>query len=257
MSTDLNREQMESAEEGNIKRVLTALENPELEWRTLDGVSKETQLPADEVKEILRKLILSEKVIRSTAKGRAVYATRDYYNIRRKYKGNDAEKAFLARTDQAIHQLSEADPKEIQKIAASQTELLQGSYLLALEQAKQGFRWALFAALVGLVFFLGAIAFLLTLQSQGLAVVNVICGVMIEGISGLNFYLYGQTTSQLAHYHRQLDQTQRFLLANSVCESLEGESRQKARSDLVSLIATFGVEQSPPFAPGYQRSEKR
>lgn len=58
MITDLNREQMDNAEEEKIKRVLNALENPELEWRTLAGVSKETQLPADEVKEILKKLLL-------------------------------------------------------------------------------------------------------------------------------------------------------------------------------------------------------
>jgi len=254
MSTNFNHEQMDDAEEDKTQRVINALENPKFEWRTIAGVSKETQLPPSEVEEILSKL--GKKIMKSTAKGRSVYTTRDYYT-RRKYKGNAAEQVFIDRTDQAINQLSEADPKEIQKITALQTVVLREYYLLALEQAKQSFRWALIAAIVGLVFFLGAIAFLLTIQSQSLAIVNVICGAMVEAISGINFYLYGQTSKQLAHYHRQLDQTQRFLLANSVCESLEGESRQKARSDLVSLIATFGVEQPQTTAPGKQRNEKR
>jgi hypothetical protein len=126
-----------------------------------------------------------------------------------------------------------------------------------LHSHKQSFRWAQIAAIVGLGFFLGAIAFLLLTQSQSLAIVNVICGAIVEGISGLNFYLYGQTTKQLAHYHRQLDQTQRFLLANSVCEALDGESRQKSRSDLVRLIVTFGTDQAFITTSDEQRSESQ
>ncbi len=43
----------------------------------------------------------------------------------------------------------------------------------------------------------------------------------------------------MAKFHEQLTITQRFLLANSVCESLESESKQTTRSALVKVIATI------------------
>ncbi len=248
MSADLDRVRANETEEDKTKWVINALESPKYTWRTLEAVGRELGLPLSEVQEIMSKL--GRQVIKSSVpapRGRDLYTTRKHYNEKNYGKKDAGLEVFITRTDQAIDQLSEAKPGEIQKIAAPQIELIREYHLLALKQANQSFRWALIAAAVGVGFFLGAIGFLLTTQPQGLAIVSVISGAIVEGISGLNFYLYGQATKQLAHYHRQLDQTQRFLLANSVCESLEGESRQKARSDLVSMIVTFGVEQLYTF----------
>jgi hypothetical protein len=125
----------------------------------------------------------------------------------------------------------------VQEIAACQIGLLHSYYHTVLEQAKQSFRWALIAAGAGFAFLLAAVGFLLGQASVEVAVISTIAGVVVEVISGLNFYLYGQTTKQLAGYHLRLDQTQRFLLANSICEALEGDERQKARANLVKLIA--------------------
>ncbi len=41
----------------------------------------------------------------------------------------------------------------------------------------------------------------------------------------------------MAEFQERLDRTQRFLLANSICEALEGDAKQKARSELVEVIA--------------------
>jgi len=255
MSTNFNHKPANEAEEARINQVIMALENPNYDWRTIEGVSKETHLSLKEVQEILRKL--GRQVIQSSIpdkRGRPLYTTREHYQRR---KLGNPEVVANRTINRAINQLSEVQPEDILKIAGVEIQSLKGYYDLALGQAKQSFRWALIAAGVGLIFFLGAIAFLLITQSQSIAIVNVVCGVIIEGISGLNFYLYGQTTKQLAYYHRQLDQTQRFLLANSICEALEGESRQKARSDLITLIITFGVVQAPIFTSEEQRREKQ
>jgi hypothetical protein len=133
--------------------------------------------------------------------------------------------------------LAQAKPDDILTIAGTQTDILTGYYTAVLAQANQSFRWALVVALVGLAFFLGAVAFLLTRQDQSAATVSVIGGALVEVISGVMFYLYGKTTAQLADYQQRLAQTQRFLLANAICESLEGEEKQKARSSLVHTIA--------------------
>ena len=143
-----------------------------------------------------------------------------------------------------IERISETDPGDVQKIAASQIELLTSYYDAVLAQAKHSFRWALIAAAIGLVFFLGAVGFLLKDLPGNVALISTIAGVVVETISGLNFFLYGRTTKQLAHYHNNLDRTQRFLLANSMCESLEGDERNRVRTELIRIIA--GIREEMP-----------
>jgi hypothetical protein len=145
---------------------------------------------------------------------------------------------------QIIRQIYEAKPGDVQKIAASQIGLLDSYYKAVLAQASTSFTWALIAAGIGLLFFLGAIAFMLSAQTQSVALISGLGDTIIEVISGINFVLYGKTTAQLADFHQRLDQTQRFLLANSICESLEGEAKQKSLAELITTIATFGLEQA-------------
>jgi len=141
-----------------------------------------------------------------------------------------------------LDSLSQADPSDIQKIAASQIELLNSYYNTSLYQAKLSFRWALIAAGVGLAFLLSSLAFTLTAQSPLTSTIAAIGGVVAEFVSGVNFWLYGKTLRQLNHFHERLDQLQRFLLANSICESLEREIKQKARYNLVATIANFTTD---------------
>jgi hypothetical protein len=136
----------------------------------------------------------------------------------------------------SVERISRADPANVQEIAASQIQLLGNYYDLVLGQARRSFRWALIAAGVGLAFFLGAVAFLV-LRYQDISKISIISGALIEVISAINFYLYGRTSAQLAEFHTRLGSTQRFLLANSLAESLEGEHKQRAREELIRRIA--------------------
>ena len=134
-------------------------------------------------------------------------------------------------------QLADTHPGDVQRIAASQIDLLTNYYNTVLQQATMSFRSALIAAGVGLSFFIGAIVFLLVTQSQAIAAISVISGALVEVIAGINFYLYNKTTVQLSNFHQHLDQTQRFLLANSMCEAIEGETKQTTRASIVNTIA--------------------
>lgn len=145
---------------------------------------------------------------------------------------------------QTLENLAEIRPDEVQKIAASQIIILSSYYIEALKQAKKSFNWGLVAAGVGLFFFLGAIGVLLLDKSQSIATISAVSGAVVEFISAINFYLYGTTTKQLSDFHERLDRTQRFLLANSICESIEGDERQKARAQLVQAIATTSESKS-------------
>jgi len=139
----------------------------------------------------------------------------------------------------ALERLSEIEPGNVQQVVASQIELMNVYHDVVLEQARRSFIWALVAAGVGLLFFIVAIGVSImkgpTYQSA--TFVSVIGGVLTEFISAINFMLYGKTANQMAEFQQRLDQTQRFLLANSICEGLEGDAKQEARSHLVKVIS--------------------
>jgi hypothetical protein len=101
----------------------------------------------------------------------------------------DVASVLGAAASDSINRLAEANPGDILKVAATQIALLASYYKAVLDQAKMSFRWALIAAGIGLVFFLGAVLFLLTRGSEAIATVGVISGALIEVIAGINFYL--------------------------------------------------------------------
>jgi hypothetical protein len=147
-----------------------------------------------------------------------------------------------------IQALAEADPGDVQAIAASQLKLLTGFYEIALDQARKSFRWAIVGSIVGVAFFVAAVAFVLGSGDRNAALVSAIGGGVVEVIAGINFVLYGKTTAQLLGFHARLEQTQRFLLANSICQAIDDESARTAtRSSLVATIA--GQDAVPPTAP--------
>lgn len=140
-------------------------------------------------------------------------------------------------TEKALQRLSDASNDDVKAIAASQIELLSRFYDLSLSQAGRSFRWALIASVVGLLFFLAAIAFFLWRQSGELSMITLVGGAMIEFIAGVNFFLYGKTLTQLTLFQGRLEVTQRFLLANSLCESLGNDWKDRTRAGLISQLA--------------------
>jgi len=150
-------------------------------------------------------------------------------------------------TSAAIASVANADPKNIQEVAASQLEISNDYYQSVLTQARRSFSAAITAGIAGLAFFLTAIAFILYRGNISGALVTTLSGAIVEVIAGLNFWLYGKTARQLDAFHVRLEQTQRFLLANSVCHNLEGETKNSTRSELVRLIA--GTVPAPPTEP--------
>lgn len=142
------------------------------------------------------------------------------------------------------NQLFDAKPEEVQKIAASQIKILNNYYVTVLDQAKQSFKWALIAAGIGLCFYLLAVSLYVLKDFQKIEIITLISGSIIEMISGINFYLYKKTTEQLSDFHQKLYLTQKILLANSICESLEGEFKQNSRANLIKIIMEIDSKNS-------------
>lgn len=141
-------------------------------------------------------------------------------------------------TEKALQRLTDASEGDVKAIASSQIELLARFYDLSLSQAGRSFRWALIASIVGLAFFLLAIVFMFWRDSSELATITLIGGALIEFIAGVNFYLYGKTLTQLSLFQGRLEVTQRFLLANSLCESLGEAWRDPTRARLINQLTS-------------------
>lgn len=149
---------------------------------------------------------------------------------------------FFETLNIAAERLSRAEPKDVQKIVASQIEMLSAYYSLVHDQADRSFRLAVIFALTGIIIFIAATVFLFVYQMENIATVSIIAGAIVEIISAIGFYLYGKTSMQFTKFHERLILTQRFVLANSLCENLEGEIKDQARFEVIKKIA--GVNDS-------------
>ncbi|MGC1377184.1 MAG: HEAT repeat domain-containing protein [Anaerolineales bacterium] len=139
------------------------------------------------------------------------------------------------------------NPGDVKGIATQQNILLMQYYQEALNQAKTSFNRASRMATIGVFFFIISIGCLFLLSvSRDIAIVgtvgSAIGGTLVEVISGIMFYLYAKATSQLIYFQQPLYQMQRFVVANSICEALDGEHKQQALSKLVDSVATFGIK---------------
>jgi hypothetical protein len=130
----------------------------------------------------------------------------------------------------SIRRIGAADPANVQMIAAAQLELLAGYHQIALAQSRRIFFWALVGSGVGLVFLLAS--FVRALATE----IAFFSGAIVEIVAGIVFVLYGKTIPQLNTFQRRIDDLQRCILANSLCEALDGDERNKARAALIQEI---------------------
>src|SRR5260370_30704765 len=143
---------------------------------------------------------------------------------------------------QAVQDVAKADPNNIQELAASQLSIINSYYQSGLQQSQQSFKWSLIWGGVGLVFLIAAVGFLLFRQPTEVAFASGIGGAFMEVFAGTYLYLYKHASDQLAAFRVSLESTQRLLLANSMCEKLEGEVEQTTRAELIRLMVNSAVQ---------------
>lgn len=142
---------------------------------------------------------------------------------------------LLASIVKTCGKMAEIDPKDIQKTAALLVTTSLGYYADIQKHAQQSFRWALGFAAVGTLFIIGCSTFFM-LKKDNLANVGLIGGALIQFIAAINFYLYRQTSKQFAGFHICLERMDRYLLANSFCETLSGE-KDECRKKMIEIMA--------------------
>ena len=165
-------------------------------------------------------------------------------------------KSLTAIQEEAITQVAEADPSDIQAIAAATQALISSYYQSGLHQSQRSFRWSLIWGGIGLAFLILVLLVLLLGQPTQIAVASGICAVLIEAFAAIFLYLYKHASDQLAAFRVGLEDTQRLLLANSMCEKLHGEQEQASRAEIIRLVVTSATTLKKPehfFLPTEQK----
>ena len=142
------------------------------------------------------------------------------------------------------------DPAKIQEVAASQVAISEMYYTTSLQHAQRLFRWALISVGVALIFFLVSVALQILQKPANGALISLASGGVLAAIALLNFWLYGRIFNQFRAFHERLDRTQQYLLANSICEHLQGEVKQATQIELIRAMMHSLVLQEEKTAKG-------
>ena len=173
----------------------------------------------------------------STKRSRSISAA----NVSGMVSTGDRAYNVISTFSPALEEVSKADPENIQQVGAAQLSLSTSYYQNVLDQARRSFMAAIISAAVGLAFFIAAVSILLIRNDVRAGTVSAISGAVVELISGLNFWLYGRTAYQMNFFHIRLEQTQKYLLANSLATKLSGDNRDAALMDLIRQVSSSPV----------------
>ncbi len=157
----------------------------------------------------------------------------DYFE--RLDKRNKSYQASLSsqNAEATIEMIAEADPSDIKAIGVSALKLSTGYYNEPLKQSQQSFFLMRIAAVVFLLLFVAAIVILILQKPAGFAYISMIGGTISAIFSGIFFLMYRHASDQALAYKPQVDRIQNFIMANSACETMDEERKQRNREELV------------------------
>ena len=146
----------------------------------------------------------------------------------------------LQEFERRCDEVAETNPHDTHKLASLLQKMSLNFYEDVRSQARQSFYIALGAAIVGTLLVLFGVGMIMSERSSSdTTTLSILAGIVVQGISGINFYLYGKAARQFASFHVCLERTNRFLLANTLCENvIDKDRRDSLRIELVRLIAT-------------------
>lgn len=168
--------------------------------------------------------------------------------------GNIGDGSLGFNTAGSDNQAPTATTQDVLNVATAQTNLLKGYYADVLSQSHSSFTAALVCAIGGFVVFLVGLYLLYSNTNNSslitVGTISTVGGIIVQVISGLLFYLYARTTTQLSSFHIRLLRVQRFLLANKICDSIaDPTARDGSRAKLVDEIATASADLGVADAP--------
>jgi TRADD-N domain-containing protein len=157
--------------------------------------------------------------------------------------GSDFE--FRFPTQDAAKQREEAeiqfkDSNDPYDVLALDFKRLNEYYVINQAQARNSFRWAVFAMLFGFATIItGVWLFYIRRDTPDtfMASLSTASGLVVNVVSGLFLYLHHETQKRSLHYYQQLSQIQKIALAIRLAES-HADATAKARNRVIEQLLT-------------------
>jgi hypothetical protein len=151
----------------------------------------------------------------------------------------------VAELKNACNTIATTPKGDTRALASHLNKMILAYYEDVRRQAQQSFHSAVAMGTVGAaLFFFGCYEAMRQGPGQSAAsftpaAIAVIGGALVQTLSGLQFFIYGRAARQFQSFHICLERMNRFLLANTIVESLTHEpAQEKARLELMHQIVT-------------------
>lgn len=132
-------------------------------------------------------------------------------------------------------------------------------YAINKSQARNSFRFSVFAVVVGLATLIGGIWLFYLTENQNiqLTAISGIAGALIQFIGGAYFYLYRKSLDQLNYFFSQLVKMQDTMLSVRLCEQIEPEDRQAELREkvILTLLERSSDWASVPLHPASRKEQ--
>ena len=94
----------------------------------------------------------------------------------------------------------------------------------------------MFSCFAGFMLFVLAVIIFLLGGNNSASFMAGLSGAIVEIVSGLYFWMYRETSKQLAKYHKRLEATEKYLIALQIIEILPEENRIEQYGKLMDYI---------------------
>jgi hypothetical protein len=157
----------------------------------------------------------------------------------------------IAEKKRICEEFKKACEEELGSIVATHQDVIMSYYCDVLEQAKQSFKSAKNAAIMGFAVLIVTLLYYIFLTdntsripktsmsqpSITVAEVGLISGGLIEFIAGVNFWLYARASKQFSAFHICLERTHRYLIAYEISKKIANSHRDETLENLVCIMA--------------------
>lgn len=131
------------------------------------------------------------------------------------------------------------DKDVLDTIQLSLNQLLE-YYTINTSQAKNSFRFSVFAIVIGLFVLVIGIGIFYFRENPNiqLATISGLSGIFLQFIGGANFYIYNRSLNQLNYFYAQLIRTQETMLSIKLCDQLfdKNQKTQVIEKLIMNLI---------------------
>lgn len=148
----------------------------------------------------------------------------------------------------SIHKFAKAEIKDIANemkeirdkeydsildLIKNNTKEMKEYYIINKRHATMSFYAALFVSFLGFLLFALGIAFQ---EKDNLLIFSTIAGTIVELISGLFFWLYNKSITQLNIFHERLSNSEKFLTAIELVEKVSDAEKDNTYKELIRMI---------------------